>query len=190
MQEPRAYFRVTFERRPKYQKEIERIERKLGQFLVKELAQETATKIYNLAAEVDEELDRILDDPLVHERYEYDGRFFTPRGTQLFHRAFDGVNVLESLDDGKIDTFFGGRNKAAGLRWLLEELGTHTWEAKIRRLHWEEEHSLNTVSKEVIEAIVEDIKERRRNEPKPLTPGERAFFGPYEKDMRELYRKP
>src|SRR5579862_3125445 len=77
----------------------ERIQDKLEEFLPAAEARETATQVYDLARDVDEEIDRILKDPLVGRLYEYDGRFFTPRGTRLFHTAFDGLHLLKSLTD-------------------------------------------------------------------------------------------
>ena len=194
MQEPGTHSNVSPERMARFQKEAARIERQLGPYLSKEVARETAAKILNLAIEVDQEIDRILADPRVIERYEYDGLFFTPRGTQLFHRAFDGIHVLQSLDDSKIETFFRGRENNVALRWMMEELSTHIWEAKIRRIHWEEDRNLNTVSKEVIQAIVADIRERRRKaqerQSRPLSPEQAAFFRPYEEEMRKPSSKP
>lgn len=169
-----------------HEREIHRIREKLGQFLSLEEAHETAACIYDLAFDVDEELTRILSDPLVSKFYEYDGLFFTPRGTHLFHRAFNGIHILQSLNNEKIETFFRGRKKADALHWLMDELGKHIWEAKIRRLHWEESGTLSTVSREVIEAIVQDVRERRRRAAearRPLSAEQQAFFQPYENQM-------
>ena len=74
-----------------HQKHRQRIEKELSEFLSAQEARETATCVYNLAIEIDEEIDKILKDPLVRRLYEYDGKFFTPRGTWGFHVAFDGI---------------------------------------------------------------------------------------------------
>ena len=47
-------------------------------------------RIYDLALEVDEDISRVLQDPLAEKLYEYDGQFFTPRSTNGLHTAFDG----------------------------------------------------------------------------------------------------
>jgi hypothetical protein len=77
-----------------HQEQRERIQHKLEEFLSAEEARETATHIKNLALGIDEEIGRILKDPSVRRFYEYDGRFFAPRGTRLFHTAFDGLRLL------------------------------------------------------------------------------------------------
>lgn len=169
-----------------HQKQVVRVQKELEQFLSKEEARETAMQIYDLVLDVDEEIDRILQDPSVTRLYEYDGLFFTPRGTQSFHRAFNGIHILESLSNSRIETFFRGREKNFALRWFMEELGTHIWEAKIRRMNWEEYRTLSTVPPHVIEAIIQDIQERRSRaaaEPPPLSPQEQAFFQFYEKEL-------
>ena len=170
-----------------HQKHRERIQSKLEEFLPAHEARDTATQVYDLALDVDEEIGRILKDPLVGRLYEYDGRFFTPRGTQLFHAAFDGLHILKSLRDSMLETFFRGREKRFAIRWLMEELGTHAWVAKIRRMNWEESHTLSLVPQEVLDEIIKDIRERRRQageNPPPLSPEEQAFFQSYEEEMR------
>ena len=184
--EPMTGSKTSVEKRG-HTREMERVQNKLEQFLSVNEARETAKQIYDLAIEVDEEIDRILKDPLVARLYEYDGLFFTPRGTTLFHRAFNGIHVLRSLSDSKIDTFFYGRNKKFALKWMMEHLGTHTWEAKIRRMNWEESSTLSILTPEVIAAIIEDVRYRRslvKAEPRPLSPEERAFFKSFEDQMR------
>ena len=96
-----------------HQQEVERIQSKLEEFLSAQEARETAMQVCDLALDVDEEIDRILKDPLVGRLYEYDGQFFTPRGTGLFHTAFDGLHILKSLRNSMIETFFRGRKKLA-----------------------------------------------------------------------------
>jgi hypothetical protein len=100
-----------------HQKHRERIQSKLEEFLPAHEARDTATQVYDLALDVDEEIGRILKDPWVGRLYEYDGRFFTPRGTQLFHAAFDGLHILKSLGDSILETFFRGREKRFAIRW-------------------------------------------------------------------------
>src|SRR6266849_5501440 len=152
------------------QKHRERIQNKLEEFLPAHEARDAATQVYDLALYVDEEIGRILKDPLVGRLYEYDGRFFTPRGTRLFHTAFDGLHILKSLRDSMLETFFRGREKRFAIRWLMEESGT-----------------LSVVPKEVLDEIIKDIRERRREaggDPPPLSPEEQAFFQSYEEEMR------
>jgi len=170
-----------------HQEQRERIQNELEEFLPAHEARDTATQVYDLALDVDEEIGRILKDPLVGRLYEYDGRFFTPRGTQLFHTAFDGLHILKSLRDSILGTFFRGREKHFAIRWLMEELGKHAWVAKIRRMNWEESHTLSLVPQEVLDEIIKDIRERRRQageDPPPLSPEEQAFFQSYEEEMR------
>src|SRR5713226_140444 len=170
-----------------HQKHRERIQSKLEEFLPSQEARDTATQVYDLALDVDEEIGRILKDPLVGRLYEYDGQFFTPRGTRLFHAAFDGLYILKSLRDSMLETFFRGREKHLAIRWLMEELGKHAWVAKIRRMNWEESGTLSVVPKEVLDEIIKDIRERRRQAgeaPPLLSPEEQAFFQSYEEEMR------
>jgi hypothetical protein len=168
-----------------HQKHRERIHSELKEFLSAQEARETATHVYKLALEIDEEIGRILKDPLVRRLYEYDGQFFTPRGTRGFHSAFDGSNLLKWLSDSILATFFRGREKHIAIRWLLDELGKHAWVAKRRRMNWEESHTLDLVPKEVLEAIVQRASEHREFEavPPSLSPEEQAFFQSFEEQM-------
>ena len=169
-----------------HQEHRERIQNELKVFLSAREARETATHVYNLALEIDEEIGRILKDPLVRRLYEYDGQFFTPRGTRHFHTAFDGLHLLRSLSDSILKTFFRGREKHFAIRWLLDELGKHAWVAKRRRMNWEESHTLDLVPKEVLEAIIKGTWERRREVgagPPRLSLEEQAFFQPFEEQM-------
>jgi hypothetical protein len=166
------------------QKEVERIQRKLEEFLSAQEARKTAMQVFDLALDVDEEIDRILKDPLVGRLYEYDGQFFTPRGTGLFHTAFDGLHILKSLRNSMIETFFRGRKKRFAIRWLLEELDKHCWVTKRRRMNWEESRTVNLLTKEVIQEII-DIHERRQTggNPLPLSPEEQVFFKSFEDEI-------
>src|SRR5579863_6056759 len=169
-----------------HQKHRERIQNKLEEFLPALEAREAAAQVYDLALDVDEEIGRILKDPLVGKLYEYDGRFFIPRGSRLFHTAFDGLHLLKSLQDSILEAFFRGREKRVAIRWLMEELGKHAWVAKLRRMNWEESGTLSIVPKGVLDEIVKDIRERRRQtepDPPPLSPEEQAFFQPFEEQM-------
>jgi hypothetical protein len=169
-----------------HQRHRERIQSELEEFLPAQDARETATQVYNLALDVDEDIGRILKDPLVRRLYEYDGQFFTPRGTRGFHTAFDGLHLLKWLSDSILVAFFRGREKRVAIRWLLEELGKHAWVAKRRRMNWEESHTLDLVPKEVLEAIIKGTWERRREvgaSPPRLSLEEQAFFQSFEEQM-------
>ena len=131
------------------QEEVERIHSKLEEFLPAQEARETAMQVYRVALDIDEEIHRILKDPWVGRLYQYDGQFFTPRGTPGFHTAFDGLHILKSLEDCKIETFFRGRKMSFAIWWLLEELGRHSWVAKRRRMNWEESGTLGLLTKDV-----------------------------------------
>jgi hypothetical protein len=166
-------------------KEMDRIRNKLEEFLCPNHADDTAMRIYDVAIEVDGQLDRILQDPLVRRFYEYDGQFFTPKQGWGFHRAFDGIHILKSLSDAILETFFYGRETNFAIEWLMDELGTHQWEATLRRINWEESGTLSLVPKEVLDEIM------RRNcqstieslEDTPLSAEERSFFQPFEDQM-------
>jgi hypothetical protein len=169
-----------------HQAHRERIQSELKEFLSAHEARETATNVYNLALDIDEEIGRILKDPLVGRLYEYDGQFFTPRGTRLFYAAFDGVHLLKSLGDSRLATFFSGREKRYAIRWLLDELGRHAWVAKRRRMNWEELHTLDLMPKEALEAIIKSASACRAEveaDPAPLSLEEQAFFQSFEEQM-------
>ena len=168
-----------------HQRHRERIQNNLEEFLPAAEARETATQVYDLALDIDEEIGRILKDPLARRLYDYDGRFFTPRGTRGFHTAFDGSHLLKWLSDSILATFFRGREKHIATRWLLDELGKHAWVAKRRRMNWEKSHTLDLVPKEVLEAIVQRASEHREFEAVPLSlsPEEQAFFQSFEEQM-------
>jgi hypothetical protein len=167
-------------------KELQRIQNKLEEFLSQQEAWETATRICDVVLEVDEELDRILQDPLVRTFYEYDGRFFYPKHGWGFHRAFDGVHILKSLSDPIIETFFYASEKEVAIRWLMDELGKHTWVAKIRRLNWEESQTLGVLPKQVLDEILRDIREQERHAAEvsvALSAEEEIFFRSFEQQM-------
>jgi len=164
----------------------ERIESELKEFLSADEARETARGVYNLALDIDEEIGRILKDPLARRLYDYDGRFFTPRGTRGFHTAFDGSHLLKWLSDSILATFFHGREKPIAIRWLLDELGKHAWVAKRRRINWEESGALDLMPKEVLEAVFQRASEHRDLEAVPprLSLEEQAFFQSFEQQMQ------
>lgn len=167
------------------QAEVERIQDKLAEFLAPQEAREIALKVYEVALDVDEEIERILKDPLVGRLYDYDGKFFRPRATGLFHTAFDGAHILKWLGNSMLDTFFKGKKKHFAIRWLLDELHKLIWVAKRRRMNWEEFRTLGLLPKEVIEEII-DIHERRKQSlesPPPLSCEEQAFFKFFEDEM-------
>ena len=153
-----------------HQKHRERIQSELKEFLSAHEAQETATRICNLALDIDEEIGRILKDPLARRLYEYDGQFFTPRGTRGFHTAFDGSHLLKWLSDSILATFFRGREKHFAIRWLLDELGKHAWVAKRRRMNWEESHTLDLGAERGARSNSEErlgAQERGKSRPAP-----------------------
>ena len=169
-----------------HQAHRDRIQSELKEFLSAHEARETATHVYNLALDIDEEIGRILKDPLARRLYDYDGQFFTPRGTPGFHTAFDGVHLLKWLSDSMLATFFRGREKRFAIRWLLDELGKHVWVAKRRRMNWEESGTLDLVPKDVLEAIINSAGESRTEieaDPPPLSLEEQAFFHSFEEQM-------
>lgn len=164
----------------------ERIQSDLREFLSEQEARETATQVYNLALDVDQDIGRILRDPLARRLYDYDGRFFTPRGTRDFHTAFDGLHLLKWLSHSMFQVFFHGREKHFAIRWLLAELGKHAWVAKRRRMNWEESHTLDLMPKEVLQAVIMRTRERRTEaeaSPPPLSPEEQVFFQSFEEQM-------
>jgi hypothetical protein len=163
----------------------ERIQNKLRAFLSAQEARDTATRIHSLALEVDEEIGRILQDPRVGRRYEYDGRFFTARDVKLFHIAFDGIHLLESLTDSSLELFFRGRQKHAAIRGLLDDLDKHAWVVRVRRLNWEEFETLGLVPPDILDEIIKSAKAREREaETPPLSVEEQDFFQPFEEQMR------
>jgi hypothetical protein len=169
-----------------HQAHRERIQRELKEFLSAHEARETATNVYNLALDIDQEIGRILKDPSARRLYDYDGQFFTPRGTRGFHTAFDGVHLLKWLSDSRLATFFSGREKRHAIRWLLDEVGKHAWVAKRRRMNWEESHTLDLMPKEAVEAIMNSASGRMievEADPPPLSLEEQAFFQSLEEQM-------
>jgi hypothetical protein len=170
------------------QQHSERIENKLKAFLSAQEARETAVRVHNLALDIDEEIGRILKDPLVGRLYEYDGQFFTARSIRLFHTAFDGLHLLQSLSDSSLEAFFRGREKHGAIQRMLEELSKHVWVARVRRMNWEEFQTLGLVPQEVLDAIIQDTREHRREaetDSPRLSPEEQVFFQSFEAQMEK-----
>jgi len=171
-----------------HQEHTESIRNKLGEFLSVQEARETATRVHNLALETDEEIGRILKDPLVGRLYEYDGQFFTPRGTRYFHTAFDGLHLLKWLSNSSLETFFRWKGKHGAIEWMMEELAKHACVARVRRMNWEEFQTLGLVPQEVLDAIISGAGERRREaNPPRLSAEEEAFFQSFEEQMESRY---
>ena len=166
--------------------EVTRIQSKLEQFLPVQDSHEIAMQVFAIALDVDEEIGRILKDPLVWKLYDYDGRFFTPRGTHQFHVAFDGIHILTGLEDSMVEAFFRRTHPDHAIRWLLQELDRHVWVAKRRRLNWEESRTLGLLTDDVLRAIIEDFDRRRRQAEEdslPMSPEEQEFFKSFEEEM-------
>lgn len=166
----------------------ERIQNQLRKFLCEQEARETAAQVYDLALDIDEDIRRILKDPLARKLYTYDGLFFTPRVGPGFHTSFGSLYLLNWLTDSVLESFFRGRDKHSAIRWMLDELGKHAWVAKRRRLNWEESHNLRLVPKDVLEALIAAARERRAEEatvPPPLSREEQVFFQSLEEQMND-----
>jgi hypothetical protein len=179
-------FTPDFEALGSHQEYTESIQHKLREYLSVREAREIATRVHGLAREIDEDIGGILQDPLARRLYEYDGQFFTPRGTGFFHTAFDGLHLLQWLSNSGMETFFRGREKHRAIGWMFEELGKHAWVARVRRMNWEEFHSLGLVAPEVLEAILEVARERMKaaeTGPRPLSAEEQVFFQSFEAQM-------
>jgi len=165
--------------------EAHRIQNKLATFLSARKARELAKQIYSLALEVDEDISRILKDPLAEKLYEYDGQFFTPRGTSGFHTAFDGLHLLSSLSNS-IDIVFKTLPKRSAIECLLDDLDQHRWVVKRRRMNWEECGTLCLVSEETIREVIDAQKRERALNPPPLSAEEQAFFKYFEKQLEQI----
>jgi hypothetical protein len=165
--------------------EVHRIRKKLTTFLSARKARELAKQIYNLALEVDEDISRILKDPLAEKLYEYDGQFFTPRGTTGFHTAFDALHVLISLGNS-IDILFRTLPTHTSIKCLLDELAEHRWVAKRRRMNWEELGTLGLIPEETIREIIAAQKHELAVSPPPLSVEEQAFFKYFETQLEQI----
>jgi hypothetical protein len=65
----------------------------------------------------------------------------------------------------------------------MDELEKHVWEAKVRRMNWEEAGTLSVISKDVLDEILRNIRHREKadeEEETTLSP-ERAFFQSFER---------
>ena len=170
-------------------RELARIERKLREYMQEAEARRTAARIHALTVEVDQEINRILSDPLVPLIFKYDGKLFIGRGTSCFHRAFNGINILESLTNPTLECYFRVQNKRDAVEWLMKDLGSHVCDAKVRRRNWEYCGSLSCLSDDVIAEVIRRVNERRRlaalaaQTPSELSPEEKSFFKRYEDEL-------
>jgi hypothetical protein len=168
-----------------HQAELQRIQEKLAKVLSRREARELAKKAFVLALEVDEDIRRILQDPRFDKLYDYDGQFFTPRGTSGFHTAFDGLHLLSSLSN-TIDIIFKTLPKSSAIECLLDDLDQHRWVAKRRRMNWEECGTLFLVPEETIGEIITAQKHQLAQNPPPLSDEEQAFFRSFEKQLEQI----
>ena len=164
------------------------VQAELGRFMSATDTRETMRRICEAVREVDMEIDRILRDPRVSDSWQYDGRCFVARsGGFGLHVAFDGRNILEWLKENLHCFFFRSKPAGAGIALLMKEMDTFLWLAKVRRMNWEEEGHLGVLSREVVQAVLDDVRERRRiaaqSAVQPMPDGERAFFRFYEEEM-------
>ncbi len=168
-----------------HQAQVQRIQNKLAEFLAARKARELAKQVFDLALEVDEDIGRILQDPLAEKLYEYDGQFFTPRGKSGFHTAFDALHVLISLGNS-IDMLFRTLPTRSAVKCLLNEVGEHRWVAKRRRMNWEELGTLSLVPEEIIREIIAAQKRELAVNPPPLSAEEHAFFKSFEEQLEHI----
>ena len=166
---------------------VEFIENELVRLLPPDGVSETMQHICRVVREVDEEIDRILRDPFVSEAWEYDGRCFVARESFGLQVAFDGLNILQWLNTN-LHWFFRSVPPNVGRKLLGKELETFLWLARVRRINCEEEGQLSVLSREMVQAVVEDVSERRRQAQAsttfPISNGEQAFFRVYEEEMK------
>jgi hypothetical protein len=161
-----------------------RIQTKLRTFLPPREAQETATQIYRLALDTQEEIARIMQDPLVDKLYLYDGQFFTARHMRLFHTAFDGLHVLQSLSDSSLETFFRGGERRGTSQRILDAVGMHAWIASLRRMNWEEFQTLGLVPPALLEeALLDEISAGTETGPPAMSIEEQIFFQSFERQL-------
>jgi hypothetical protein len=168
-----------------HQAELQRIQKKLAELLSTREARELAKKAFVLALEVDEDIRRILQDPVIEKLYDYDGQFFTPRGTSGFHTAFDGLHLLSTLSNS-IDIVFKTLPKRSAIECLLDDLDQHRWVAKRRRMNWEECGTLCLVPEETIREIITAQKRELAQNPPPLSAEEHAFFKSFEEQLGQI----
>jgi hypothetical protein len=166
-----------------------RIEAKIREYLPETEARAVASGIESLARDVDDEITKILSDPLVLRLFNYDGKLFTPRGAYSFHRVFDGIRILQSLTDFSLECYFRSGDCAAAVRWLMDDLEAHLWQARVRRMNWEEGGSLHSIPDDLIAEVARraGAVDRRfkceSGKPFELTPEELSFFKAYEEEM-------
>jgi len=168
-----------------HQAELQRIQKKLAEFLSPREARELAKKAFVLALEVDDDIRRILQDPIIEELYNYDGQFFTLRGASGFYTAFDGLHLLSTLSNS-IDIVFKTLPKRSAIECLLADLDQHRWVAKRRRMNWEDCGTLCLVPEETVREIIDAQKRELALNPPPLSAEEQAFFMYFEKQLEQV----
>ena len=161
---------------------MQRIQNELAEFLAPSEARDLAAQVEEVVFGIDQNINCILEDPLVKRLFDYDGKFFTPRGSGGLHMAFDGLHVLTSLGNW-IHTLFNGRPKDSAIRAVLEEIHTHDWLAKRRRMNWQGFGTLGVIPEQTIKEILADLDRRAEADPSPLSPEELAFFRSFEEQL-------
>ncbi len=177
-----------------YAIEGERIQKTLERFLNKKRAHEVAEIIYDLALQIDANINALLKYPKVLKSYNYDGEFFEPKDGFGFHKACNGLAFLRgAASSHNIELFLGsykikdGEEQAINsmLNWFRVN---YVWVAKARLLNWKERGEIGLVFKEVLRESIEDHKAREKEladkiKVDPLSESEQDFFKLYEEEM-------
>jgi len=173
-----------------YRHQIQRIEIKLQEFLSPEAARDAVLRFYAVARDADSEVRGILRDPEMNRLYVYDGYYFRPKQGPGFHRALDGVHLLELLTESMMDAYFREMRCQDAIARLTWELHRERTLVRIRRMLWQTSRSLSLVSGDLLEEIrrLQETEANSAGAACLLSREEQAFFRNYEVQMLEWRR--
>lgn len=157
-------------------------------------AKKICTDLLDIALDIDGNINALLKDPGVLKKYDYDGNFFTPRGSSGFHRVIDGVNSLTGLNDN-LRSYFLSRDKKQVIAGIIESALKLRKEAEAALSNWKEYGVVSAISPGLIREVLEFHQSRVKNEvsggaldetkPLELSEEEKNFLNEYEKQLEK-----
>ncbi len=160
-------------------------EEKFEKYLSEEQAVKLAEEAYQAAQKVDALLEPVLNDPELHEQYDYDGMHFTSKNKNRAGALLicDGKNILRIVKENAT-AYFYGRSKEEAIGNLKKIFKDYVLLAKSAAAYWQKNKDFSLeIDMEKLRKIF--AKSQAEDRPQPITEEEASFFENYEKEMKQ-----